>query len=200
MKRAGAWLLALAMLVAAWFVSGETPDGEQRLHDPFPVAGALGETVVADNLGVTVHDARFADRVSTGGWSADGTWLVVTLDAWLVHREPAGLGRAYLVVGDRTFLASERIAAYDADAAIAAWSLHVGIPQTGTLAFELPDDIATDADAAAATLQLSLGRAYPNLSAAQNQQGGAVVELPVDLPALEHDATVALPKTVWTRP
>ena len=124
MKRALTWVAALAMLVAAWVISGEAPDGEQRIDDPFPVTARVGEAVTSDNLGVTVHDVRLTDRLSTGGWSADGTWLVVSLDAWLVRREPASLKLGYLVVGERTFLASERVATYDVDASLSGSGLH----------------------------------------------------------------------------
>ena len=143
---------------------------------------------------------RLTDRVATGGWSADGRWLVVSLDVWLVHREPGSLGLAYLRVGDRTFLASERVKAYDPDAALNGWGLHVGIPQTGTLVFEMPDDIAADAAASAAVLELALGTPLAALSPTQNQAGGAVVTLPLDLTTLESVAETLLPDTEWTNP
>lgn len=200
MTRAVSWIIALAMVVAAWFVAGATPDGEQRLADPFPVVAELGEPIDADNLAVTVHEVQRADRVSTGGWFAEGTWLVVSLDAALIEREPASLGLAYLRVGDRTFLASERVKAYDPDAAISGWGLHVGIPQSGTLVFELPPDIAGDDRAAEAVLQLSVGTPLPGLSPSENQQGSAVIELPVDLTTLERAAEFALPDAAWTNP
>lgn len=191
------WIAGVAMLVAAWFVSGATPDGEQRLTDPFPVTATPGQTIEADNLGVTVRDVRFADRVTSGGWYAEGRWLVVELDAWLVHREPASLRVAYLRIGDRSFLSSERVRAYDPDAELGGWSLHVDVPQSGSIAFELPDDILDDADATRATLQLALGVPLASLSPAQNQHGAAVVELPLDLTSLHHETEIALPETEW---
>lgn len=198
MRRVAPWLVALTMLVAAWFVAGATPDGEQRIADPFPVTAQLGEPVDADNLAVTIHEVTLADRVSTGGWFAEGTWLVVSLDAALIHREPAALGIAYLTIGDRTFLASERVKAYDPDASINGWALHVGTAKNGTLVFELPADISADDHAADAVLQLSLGTPLPGLSPAQNQQGTAVVAVPLDLTSLEPVAEVELPNTTWT--
>ncbi|MFM9816171.1 hypothetical protein ACKI16_47800, partial [Streptomyces scabiei] len=77
---------------------------------------------------------------------------------------------------------------YDADAALNGWGLHTGIPQTGTLVFELPAEITADPAAADAVLQLSLGIPLGGRSPAQNQQGGTVVEIPVDLTSLPHDA------------
>lgn len=198
MRAAAAWVVAVSMIVAAWWIAGATPDGEQRMLDPFPVRATWGQTVEADNLGVTVHGARLADRVATGGWSADGRWLVVDLDAWIVRREPAALGLAYLLVGDRTFLASERVADYDADASLGGWGLHAGIPQTGTLVFELPEDITDDPAAADAVLQLALGRPLAGRSPQQNQQGGTVVEIPVDLTAVAHQDLIDLGTTTWT--
>lgn len=200
MKRVLSWTTALAMLVAAWFVSGATPDGEQRIDDPFPVTAREGQPTTSDNLGVLVHDVHLSDRISTGGWYSEGTWLVVSLDAWLVHREPASLKLGYLIVGDRAFLASERVANYDLDASLGGLGLHTGIPRTGTLVFELPGDIASDPDAADASLQLSLGTPLPALSPTQNQRGTAVVELDVDLTALPHETATTLPDTSWTTP
>lgn len=198
MKAAGAWVVAVAMLVAAWWLAGATPVGEQRMLDAFPVRATWGEPVEADNLGTTVHGARLADRLTTGGWAADGRWLVVDLDAWIVRREPASLGLAYLVVGERTFLVSERVKGYDPGAALNGWGLHTGIPQTGTLVFELPAEITADPAAADAVLQLSLGVPLSGRSPVQNQQGGTVVEIPVDLTSLPHDAVIELPATSWT--
>lgn len=198
MRRILPWLVTVALLVGAWLIAGATPDGEERLADPFPVAAQLGEPLEADNLGVTVHDVRLTEKISTGGWHAEGTWLVVSLDAWLVQREAASLKRAYLIVGERSFLASERVAAYDSDAALSGWGLHVGIPQSGTLQFELPDGIADDPDAAHAVLQLALGTPLSALSPAQNQQGAAVAELAIDLTAVARADEIELPDTSWS--
>lgn len=200
MRRAVPWLVALTMLVAAWFVAGATPEGEQRMVDPFPVAAHLNEPVSADNLAVTIHEVTLADRVSTGGWFAEGTWLVVSLDAALIHREPASLGIAYVSVGDRTFLASERVKAYEPDASINGWGLHVGTANSGTLVFELPLDIVDDAGASTAMLQLTLGTPQAGLSPSENQQGAAVIELPLDLTSLERVAETELPDTAWVTP
>ncbi len=200
MTRVVPWITAAAMLIAAWFVAGATPDGEQRLADPFPVAAELGVPVEADNLAVTVRDVRLADRVSTGGWFAEGLWLVVSLDAALVDREPDALRNAYLRVGDRSFLASERVRYFDAAAAIDGQGLHVGIPQTGSLVFEVPQGIIDRSDASEAVLQLALGTALGSLSPDQNHQGIAVIELPVDLTTLPRAGEIELAETEWTTP
>lgn len=200
MSRVVTWTVALAMLVAAWFVAGATPDGEERIGDPFPVAAELGEPVVADTLAVTVQSVRLAERVEAGGWFADGTWLVVTLDASLVGRAPMALRNVYLRVGERSFLASERVRGFDADAALDGRVLHVGIPQSGTLVVELPVDITADAHASEAALQLAVGTAVQASSPDQNHAGAAVVELPVDLTALDRTDVIELPETTWTTP
>lgn len=200
MTRVVPWITALAMLVAAWFVAGATPDGEQRLADPFPVTAETGVAVEGDNLAVTVHEVRLADRVSAGGWYAEGVWLVVTIDAALTEREPAVLRNCYLRVGERSFLASERLRYFDAEAAIDGQGLHVGIPQTGSLAFELPEDIVETSGASSATLQLALGSAIASLSPDQNHQGISVIELPVDLTALTLVGEVEITGTEWTMP
>ena len=193
MRRFMPWL-------AAWSGAGAPPDGEPRRAAPRPVAAALATPVEADNLTVTVQDVQLADRIAAGAWFAEGTWLVVSLDAALIESEPPKLTNVYLRVGERTFLASERVAAYDSDAALGGWGLHVGIPQTGTIVFELPDDIAADDSAATAVLQLALGTPLGNLSPQENLQGAAVIELPVDLTSVDAVSEIELPDTSWTTP
>jgi hypothetical protein len=188
------WATAVALLVAAWLVAAVTPDGEQRMADPFRVSAEIGTPAEGRNVGVTIRNLTLADRVTTGGWFAEGTWLVVELDAWAVHTElPASLGVAYLVLGDRTFAASERPGGYDTDASLYGTGLRVGFPQSGSLAFELPEDAATESG----TLQLALGLTSSAIDPEPSLQGDSVIELPVDLATLPHVAERALPPTEW---
>lgn len=190
-----AWGTGMAMLVAAWFVAWITPDGEERITDPFSVSAGIGERVEAGNLGVQVHSATMTEGVVFDGWRAGGTWLVVSLDAWLTQKEAATIGRAYLTVGDRTFTASERPGNYDMAAALNGGSLHVGVPRSGGLAFEIPTDAAGPA-----TLRLAAGGDLSALSANDNLAGDAVITLELDLSQLERSTRLALPETEWTQP
>jgi len=197
-KPAVAWLCGVAMVVAAGFVAAATPDGEQRIADAFRSSAQVGEVAESDGLVVLVNGMQLADGVSYDGWRAEGTWLVVGLDAWLTRSELGGvLGRAYLTVGERTYLASERPRSYDQSATIDGFGLHVGTPRTGELVFELPTDIASTAGADHAVLQLSTGTALVGLSPRENQQGAAVIEFTVDLTTLARVDDLALAGTTW---
>lgn len=188
MRRWAAWSIGLAFVVLAWFVAGATPDGEDRLTDPFPVPAEIGETAEGRNLGVIVHGVTVADRVTSGGWHAEGTWLVVDLDAWTIRTEsPGALGAALLTVGDRTFRASERPGNYSASASLLRTGLHLDLPQSGSLAFELPADAVDDRG----TLQLAI---------AETMSGDSVIEVEIDLAALTPVAELELPATEWTTP
>lgn len=142
MKRGVAWSIGGALVVAAWAVAAVTP-AEDDAENPFPVAVDVGERGVGRNIAVTVDDVRRAGAVVAGDWSAEGNWVVVDLDAEAVASEfGALLAVASLEFDGRTFRASER------PESLMRSALSVGIPLSGSLAFELPPD----ADPARATL------------------------------------------------
>lgn len=178
MKRGLQWTIGAGLVVAAWLVAAVTPPEDAR-EAPFPVRAVIGETATGRNIQATITSVQRADRVSTEKWSADGNWLVVHLAAEAVVSEPAALSSATLTVGDRTFTASERPDSF------ASAPLAVGIPRSGSLAFELPPDL----DEGEALLTLGL-RADPRLD--------SVIELPLDLAALPHPPAIALHRTDWT--
>lgn len=179
--------VAVVMLVCAWFVSGATPDGERRLEDPFIVPAAVSTSVEGRNLGIEVTSLVLADRVSTGGWWAEGTFLIVELDAWAVRTEsPAALSVANLVIGDDTYSASERPGDYDDDASLAGRGLFLEHPLAGAIVFELPADVAT----AHGTLRLALS----------GEVADSVIVVPVDFAGLEHRTEQALPDVAWANP
>lgn len=195
MSRPVAWLVALAMLVGAWFVAWATPDGEERISDPFRVAAEVGAPAAGDNLGVTVTALTLADRVTSGGWYATGTWLVVDLEAWVTRTEsPGSLNAVFLVVGDRVFRASERPGAYDPEATLLRTGLHLDRSLSGSIAFELPEELPDEP----ATLQLAIGNNA--ISHDDVLEADSVIELTVDLHALERIPELALPPTEWTIP
>lgn len=177
--------VATAMLVGAWFVSGATPDGEKRLEDPFVVPASVGVPTEGRNIGIEVTSLVLADRVTTGGWFAEGTFLVVALDAWAVRTEsPAALSVATLVIGDDTYSASERPGAYDRDSSLAGLGLFLEHPLSGSIVFEVPADAAS----AHGVLRLAL----------TGDVADSVVEVPIDFAGVEHRREQALPDVDWT--
>lgn len=198
MKGGRGWLLGILLLVAAWFVAAATPDGEARMTDPFPVTASVGVPAAGDNLAVTIHEVVLSDGVTaSGGWQAGGTWVVVDLDAWTVRTEsPGRIGVAYLVLDDRTIAASERPLTHDGAATILDARLHVDVPQTGSLAFELP----ANAVEGTAVLQIAqdngAGAGDPTLSL----EGDTVIELTVSLAELPRVSDRELVRTDWLRP
>jgi hypothetical protein len=192
------WLIGVGLLVAAWFVAAATPDAEQRMTEPFRVTAEIGAPAIGDNIAVTVRDVVLSEGVTAGAWSAEGNWLVVDLEAWTTRSEvPGQIGAAYLVIGDLTLSASERPTSRDSAASIFRARLHVDIPQEGSLAFELPADLAPDAVAVVQLAQdNSAGRGNPALSL----EGDSVIELRVPLAGLAEVSDRALLTTGWVNP
>ncbi|MCT1476810.1 DUF4352 domain-containing protein [Microbacterium sp. p3-SID336] len=179
------WLLTAALLAAAWGVSKLTlPDDAGTA--PFPQVATVGEPAAVRNLTATVTDVRLAERITdTKGWSADGTWLVVDVEAATrVTQDLSTLRLAELAVGDRTFSATERGATFFQQALV------TGVPRAGTLAFELPDDVTDER----ATLRLGV----PGAGGSEVLLDG-VIELPIDLTELPVDAEVLLDENGWAR-
>jgi hypothetical protein len=194
MMRLLSWSAALMLLVAAWLVAWITPDGTRGYQEPFAVAATVGEPVVARNLAMTIDDLALADGVSSGRWSATGTWLVVTADAWVVRNETeAQVREAFLTVGDRTFRASERPGNFSTSATLFRFPLTLELPRRGAIAFELPEDVIADSG----VLQFSFGNGVDDPTAHAKLLSDAVIELPVDLSTLPRVAEMELPVTEW---
>lgn len=176
-----AWSTGIALLVAAWFVALVTPP-EDAAEAPFAVAATLGEEVSVRTLTATIRGVRVAEHVSAGGWEAEGTWIVVDLDvAATVDEENSRLRGATLTLGERTYRASERPdSLFEAD-------LRAGIPQSGSLAFEVPDSAADQT-------------AVLRLSEDSEIRLDALIELSVDLRNVEHVTQTELLPTRWARP
>lgn len=176
-----AWTTGVGLLVAAWVVALITPP-EDAAEAPFVTAAAIGEQVSTRTLTATIRDVRVAERVSAGGWEAEGTWIVVDLDiAASLDEEASQLAGASLTVGDRTYRASER------PPSLFRASLNVGIPQSGSLAFELPPDATDDT-------------AVLRLSEDDEIRLDALIELTVDLDSVDHVSETELLSTGWARP
>ena len=182
-RRWVSWVIGLGLIVAAWFAALVTP-GTDVAQAPFTVSAVIGEEAAGRNIAATVTDLRRADRVSEsdGSWSADGNWLVVDLDAASVVSERGALLRhAMIQIDGVRYSASER------PDTIAGTPLSAGIPQSGSLAFELPGDL----DAGDGVLELAV-RSDTRLD--------SLILLPFDLADVPHVDGAELIETGWARP
>ncbi|MGP3533913.1 hypothetical protein ACTU3I_03885 [Microbacterium sp. RD1] len=176
-----AWMTGVALVAAAWLVALLTP-GEDAALAPFAVTASLDEQVVSRTLTATVSNPRIAERVAAGGWSADGTWLVVDAELEATREEDRSrVGAATLQIGERFFEASER------PQSIYGEGLAVGIPQSGSLAFELPSDAM---DEPAAVLRLATN---------SDTRLDELIEMPLDLGDLPRVGETELADTDWSR-
>lgn len=181
-----AWLTfgaASALLVASWLVAFITPTETER-DAPFVTNMTVGEVATGRNLSATIHDVRLARAVHTDEWAADGQtlWVVVDLAAEAVSDDVrATLGGTTLRVGARTYRASER------PDSLRRQGLSTGIPTSGVLAFEIPEDAA------------SAGHAVLDLSLAEDVRLDSVLRLDIDLAAFDIEADVELAPTTWGR-
>ena len=172
------WSIGVGLLLAAWGVVQLTPDDDDA-QKPFVIPVAVGETAVGRAFEITVTDARIGDRAVSGGWHADGTWLVIDLEASARGEETgARLNHAAFVVDGATYRASERPESFFESA------LSVDIPRTGSIAFELPESLAD----ASGVLQLALDG---------ETRLDSLVEVPLDLGGLGSTTEVELLREGW---
>lgn len=174
------WLLTAALLAGAWTLSKVTLPLDSA-QAPFVTVATLGETASARNLEITVTDVHAARSVvDDKGWSTEGTWLVVDLEAAArATQKDAFLRTATLSIGDRLFSATDRAVTF------LNQGLVPGVPRAGSLAFELPPEALTGSGV------LRLGAANPVLD--------GVVELTIELDELPVESEVALEENGWAR-
>jgi len=179
------WSLTVVLLAAAWGVSKATLPDEMSTA-AFPTIAQLDERVTTRNLEVTVTDVHVASRVTdVDGWSAEGTWVVVDLEAAAVQTQESGtLGLAELVIGDRTFTATDRGTTF------AEHQLVTDVARAGSLAFELPADAVTGS----ATLRLGAPSGSPREVLLDD-----VIELHLDLDGELVEVDVTLDENGWAR-
>jgi hypothetical protein len=171
------WTIGVALVVAAWGVIQITPDDDAAVA-PFVVPAAVGEKALGRTFEITVTDVRLGDAARARGWRAEGTWLVVDVEAASRTGEAgSSLSEAELVLGERIYRASDR------PESMFQTPLATGLPRAGSVAFELPADASGPA-----TLRLGL-TAEIRLD--------SLVEVPIDLDALPRDAEVELGATGW---
>lgn len=179
MRRWVGWAVGGALIAAAWGVALITPP-EDAFERPFPVTVEVGERGEGRNIAITVRDVRRAETVSAGEWSAEGNWVVVDLEAEAVISEFGTLlTLATLEVDGRTYSASER------PDSLRRGSLAVGIPRSGSLAFELADDV----EPAEAVLTFGLDT-DPRLD--------SLIVVPIDLRESDVEADAELQPTEWS--
>lgn len=173
------WTIGVGLVVAAWFVAAATPAEESR-EAPFVVSTAVGEYGEGRNIAVRVEDVRRAETAEAGAWSAEGNWLVVDLEASAVVEEfGVLLSLATFEVDGITFGASER------PESLLRKSLFAGVPQSGSLAFELPDDLTT-------------GTGVLRFAVDTDERLDSVIEVPVELGDVALEETVELRLTEWS--
>nr|WP_315267150.1 hypothetical protein [Microbacterium lemovicicum] len=174
------WTIGLALVVAAWAVIQITPSDDAAVT-PFEVPGALGSPLSGRAFQASVTDVRLGDRAEAGGWSAEGTWVVADVTAQaLLDEQGSLLGHADLIVDGVRYRASER------PPSIFRTGLSVGLPRSGSIAFEIPADVAQRAG----VIELGLS---------EETRLDSVVRVPVDLAALDRGTDVELRKTEWAR-
>ena len=180
LPRWATWALGAALLVAAWFVALATP-GEDRAQSPFVVAAEMGETATGRNIAATVIDIRRTAEVRehAGGWVAEGNWVVVDLEVAAVTSEAlTRLGHATIEIDGVRYSASDR------PDSLAEVPLSVGIPQSGSLAFELPSELES-------------GHAVLELALRSDTRLDSMIVLPFDVADVSHVARAELRETGW---
>lgn len=150
-------LLGLLALIAALVVSSlvrhSTPDDAEQYGPIVERADADG-WATGRTLEASIGDARFVEGAITASdghsVATNGRWLVVDVTAACML-ETCLVQNIALVVGDVEFSATEMLG-YDS---IGGTVLPARIASEGTVAFELPDDIAERRGSSRAELRVS---------------------------------------------
>lgn len=177
----------LVLLLAASGAIAATTPATADWQRSFAVAAPLGEPAQGRNIAGTVQSAHLADAAEDTRWqSGEGSlWLFVDASIESVV-EPATLAHAQLQIGDRVFSASDRLRART----LRGIALTPGLPQSGTLVFELPGDILDDDGATRARLELG---------ADVDVRLDSVLTTTIDLTALDRDPVTVVENAVWGR-
>lgn len=180
MKTWLSWTLGAAFVIAAWAVALATPPTDAR-EAPFAVTASVGEQATGRDVVATVEGFRRAGTVIDGAWSAEGNWLVVDLTV-ASRLSPRTLAHATLEVGELTFSATER-----APDSLLQRGLIAGVPQSGSLAFELPAELAAET-------------AVLRLATLTDVRLDSVIELAVPLAEIERMDEAQLRPRKWGTP
>jgi hypothetical protein len=145
--RVGALLAALATAVAVVLVGGAVTETELSADERFREfvnTGAVGEPVSALDFQATVLGARTAAQINTApgtGLDTAGVWVLVRVRAMALEES---MWIKYAAVRDsagRTWTATGRIEQPLVDG---GYRIDPGIPVEAEVAFEVPQDAATD--------------------------------------------------------
>ncbi|MDT0303977.1 DUF4352 domain-containing protein [Streptomonospora wellingtoniae] len=136
-----ATLTLLALIVAAQSL---VPD-ETLATEPIAYSGDIGEPVDADQFSVTVQKVRFAETVadkdgfgSSGPIEAHGVWLVATVRITSASAPLINVD-AELVMDDGYVYSANGWLSNSLSGGLST-TLEAGIPVTGMLVFEVPED------------------------------------------------------------
>ncbi|MDR6866803.1 hypothetical protein J2Y69_001402 [Microbacterium resistens] len=184
MTAVGSWAAALALLVAAGAVSAFTPP-ENAGEEPFPVSAEVGERGVGRDIDATVdrvvlvHELTQSQHGTT--WRGAGTWLLVDLRAAaVVSQNEVGLRGVALEAGGRIYHASNRMTSMYESVLIP------GVPRSGSIAIELPDDIPR-------------GPAVLTFSRDNDPRADSQIRVPIDLSTIPEHPSGEISPTEWAR-
>lgn len=145
MNRLVTWIVALAVIVAAGVVIALGPQ-EETSQAPFETVVTLGQLGTGRDIAVTFDEVRAVSVVEaeSGDWTGEteGVWIAVDLTATSLTDQSGMHG--WLVVDDYIFDASTRAESNGME----GWVLSAGLPEQGTLLFEVPRDLLETASGA----------------------------------------------------
>ena len=175
--------VGLALVVTATAVA-TAPDSD-GITAEFPVRGSIGDVLEARELIVQATEIRLADRLEVGYTDAgrtttDGVWVV--LDATITPRlEMTSIANATITIDGIHYQVSDIL-----PRSVTFLSYGAGIPQHGSLVFELPKSALSAPGAASAEIYFNY-RIEPMLD--------TIPVVVVDLTALEVEprAVIAAP-------
>ncbi|WP_456286169.1 hypothetical protein M1D46_16780 [Microbacterium sp. JZ70] len=176
------WGVGLALVGAAWGVMQLTPD-DDVMREPFRTWASVGERVETRTLAGAVTDARLGERISDeSGWRDTGMWLVLDLEIAAMETDAdRSLEHVRLTLDDGTvYTASER-----PEDSLYRAPTHVGLPRTGSVAFELPPEAADE-------------RARIDIGTDLEPWVDALISLDLDLGSLEVRPSVELLPLGWS--
>lgn len=172
LTRGAAWALSALVLIGAWFVVADTPTLAEK-RSSFDVSAPPPDWGEGRNVKARAVGATFADEIGYGGWLASANWFVVQIEAAAVV-DPAVLRVAELEVDGVTYTSTDRTFV-----GINNQKLLVGVPVTGVLAFELPNDLRS-------------GTAEIRLGEGPDQRLDSIIVMPIDLGEMTRVPTVML--------